>query len=163
MPYPGMPYPTPTVPWGYPFVALPDGKTAKPTVAAIFWALVLVRDLIFLGIASILWMETANFGGTPAFPFALVNEPGLLVAITILGVGASAMALVFDLSRTKHWWGTVAGAISAAACITPGLLFGVGIVGLSMSAIALVLHLMSREEFARFEERARAARGLRAP
>jgi hypothetical protein len=129
----------------------------------VFWALVLVRDLVFLGLVSILWMESANFGGTPQFPFALVHEPALLLGSTLLGVGASAMALVFDIGRTKHAWGTLSGALAAAACVTPGLLFGVGIVGLSMSAIALVLHLMSREEFARFEERAMAARAMRAP
>jgi hypothetical protein len=140
------PYPY-AYPYAYPYPPPPPLRTAKPSLAAAFWVILLIRDIGFLGLTAIVWFETQALGFQIDNPFALIDDPAVMVGMLVVGLAASAVALVSDLTRTNHMWGLYAGAVATVCCATPGILFGFGIVGVCLGAIAVVLHFVSRGEF----------------
>lgn len=132
--------------YGY---GMPQGppRTAKPPVAAVFWGLILIRDIGFLFIVSIWWFEQSGLGFPIDFPFGLVDDPALMIGFCLIGMGAAVASLISALTRSHHLTGVFCCVIATAMCATPGILFGFGIVGVALGVIATVLHYFSRDEF----------------
>ena len=137
--------------WAFPpLVAFRPGPptTRKPYVAGVLWCLVMLRDMGFLVVVSIMTLESGGRQFPPDTFISPVHDPFILIALVAAGLAATGVALFCAFSRTHYLLGLAAGTASVVLSITPGVFIGFGLVGVVLGAVGLGFHVVSRAEFA---------------
>jgi hypothetical protein len=115
-------------------------ETAKPMLGGIFFLFAMLKNLVIVALAGIIWGA--------GIPVGLSSWGVLFTVMPVIGLIGSLIAMILCFMRKMWMIAVVMGILSLVGSALFGLLILIGPLGLVFALLGLIMLLLSKKEFA---------------